>query len=214
MKRIIVGTLALLLIAGAAQAQVKGQMRNARAQHGKIFQELNLTDAQKSQLKELRQKEKLEMQAVKKNEDNMLVKDWKSRRKELREKYRTQFQSILTEEQKDKLAKLRGRGRSRAFADRFHRRGNLALEHKQEIAKQLNLTPEQRTNLKDMRQSFRTKAQELRNDKSLTREQKKNEFKDLIKQQKEQLKTVLTQEQLQKIESRMKDFKDRRRDSK
>ncbi len=47
--------------------------------------------------------------------------------------------------------------------------------------------------------------QALRNDASLTQDQKKEKVKDLMKQQQEEMKTVLTKEQQEKMKSMRKD---------
>lgn len=210
MKRLIVGALALFLIAGAAQAQDHGKQRQGNHQH---FQKLNLTDAQKAQLKEIRQKERNELQALEKN-DQMIVRDWKAKKKEIRERSRKEFASVLTPEQRQMVAKMGKNRKHEGFAQRRFGHGGRGQAFRKGMkvgafGKDLNLTQEQKDKLKDMRSQFRTKAQDIRNNKDLTQDQKKSQFKDLMKDQKEQMKSVLTPEQLEKVQSHMKERRNR-----
>ena len=70
---------------------------------------------------------------------------------------------------------------------------------------QLNLTDDQVSKLKASHDSFAAKAQEIRNNSSLTSDQKKEQFKELAKQQKEETKSILTKDQLQKMQELHKD---------
>ena len=56
-----------------------------------------------------------------------------------------------------------------------------------------------------LRTSFRERMETLRNDASLTKEQKRTKMEELMKDQQTQLKSILTAEQIQKMESFKKD---------
>jgi Spy/CpxP family protein refolding chaperone len=221
MKKVFIGALALVLTAGAAQAQVKDSTQKHKAQkewrhkQGDIgFAQLNLTDAQKTQLKSIREKRKADMKALKANE-NITVKEWKARKQAIQDKYKAQFQSVLTQEQKDKMAKMEVRHRKgqkgHGMKDQMRNRDGQAFKGGKgargqrpdmaKMAQQLNLTDAQKTQLQKLRADFRTKADAIRSNTSLTKEQKKEQFQALAKQQKEQMKSVLTKEQIEKMES-------------
>jgi Spy/CpxP family protein refolding chaperone len=70
---------------------------------------------------------------------------------------------------------------------------------------QLNLTDDQVTKLKASHDGFEVKAKEIRSNSSLSSDQKKEQFKELAKQQREETKSILTKEQLQKMQDLHKD---------
>jgi protein CpxP len=109
-------------VALAGDEAAPGGERRERLQHGadRMAEELGLSDAQKGQIKELAQKEKAELDALRGSE----VQDKEGRRAQaraIREKYREQRHAILTPEQRVKADKMREKfekGR-----DRMDRRG-------------------------------------------------------------------------------------------
>jgi Spy/CpxP family protein refolding chaperone len=66
---------------------------------------------------------------------------------------------------------------------------------------ELDLTAAQRAKVANIRTSFKPKFEALRNDTSLTEEQKRAKRKELMKQQQQQMKAVLTTEQVKKLEA-------------
>jgi Spy/CpxP family protein refolding chaperone len=226
MKKLIIGALAFVLTAGAAQAQVKenGKQKankeakkgHRKGKHGKKaipFHQLQLTEAQKTQLKSIREKQSLELKALKKN-DQITVKALKEQKKTIHEKYKAQYQSVLTQDQKSQLAKLKAqKGNKAQKANKAGKTARIKAAKRgggaQDLAKTLNLTPAQKDRLQQLRTDFKAKADAVRNNSSLSREQKKTQFQDLMKQQKDQMKTVLTKEQSEKLESVRKDRKNR-----
>ena len=70
------------------------------------------------------------------------------------------------------------------------------------MKKELNLTAEQSAKMDANRKVVAEKMKAIREDKSLTDEQKKEKSKEVMKQQKENLKSILTEEQLQKLKER------------
>src|SRR2546423_7526459 len=69
----------------------------------------------------------------------------------------------------------------------------------EKFAQELNLTPEQKSVLKSIRQNEKQQAQAIKNDSSLTPEQKKAKFQELRKSSHEQMMAKLTPEQQQKF---------------
>jgi hypothetical protein len=82
--------------------------------------------------------------------------------------------------------------------------GRRNLEH---MKKELNLTEEQVNALKKNHETMAQKFKAIREDKNLTDDQKKAELKEFKKQQHESLKSILTAEQLQKLEQQKKEHK-------
>ena len=86
MKRILTGALALVLFAGAAQAQTKQDTssQHHRNRHEMMTKQLNLTSDQQAQLKSIRDNERNEMQSLKTK--SLTTDQLKTQRKELHKK--------------------------------------------------------------------------------------------------------------------------------
>jgi Spy/CpxP family protein refolding chaperone len=215
MKRIFTLSVAALLFAGSAMAQdvqkeakkdKAGKEWNKEGRHGKhksgaFGKELNLTDAQKQQVKALNEEYKGKMKALRSNDDAKLG-DVKKQSRALREEQRAKMQNILTAEQKAKMAELKEKRKSAEKA-----KGAKRFEQMQ---KDLSLTADQSAKLKAQNEQFRTQAEAIKNNSSLSREQKKEQFKALSEQRKESMKSILTAEQLQKMKAKRNEFKGKR----
>ena len=202
MKKILTSVLALMLVAGAVQAQDKqeGGKRHHRGGREMVAKQLNLTEDQKTKFKSINEAERKEMQAIK-STGSLTQDQAKAQRKQLHEKYKAQRESILTADQKAKLATLKKEGKQKGMGDR-----KMKME---KLGKELNITEAQKSKLTAIQSDFKTKREAIKNNNSLTQEQKKEQFKSLAKEHKEQAKAVLTQEQIQKMQELRKDHKRR-----
>lgn len=213
MKRILTSAFVILLSIGAAQAQTtstektKGQHKEHRKEG---FASLNLTPDQQARLKAIREEHKKKAAELKGQQ--LTAAEAQTRRQELHKQYQSQFESILTQDQKSKLAQAKAEGRTARREDKksFQKKGkgrqDGAVKQRggrdfQKGTKELNLTAEQQTQVTRIRSEFKSNAAALRNDQSLTQEQRKTKMKALVQQQQEQVKSVLTKEQVQKMES-------------
>ena len=70
---------------------------------------------------------------------------------------------------------------------------------KKEMMQTLNLTKEQRGQMKEFHQSMKQKKEAVAGDQSLTESQKKEKLKELHKEQKEKMNSILTPEQREKM---------------
>lgn len=117
MKKIIAGLFAIaaFTFSAAAQDQNAGQTK-IKANHGMHqrhhdgqrmdgIEKLNLTDAQRQQIKTINQEFRTRMQSLQKN-DNILVKDMKEQRKALMEERKNRIAAILTPEQKTQFEQM------------------------------------------------------------------------------------------------------------
>jgi len=118
MKKIIAGLFAIAAFTFSAAAQdqtntdQKKWNKEGRGMHkghegrGKeAMEKLNLTDAQKQQMKTINEDFKTRMQALQKN-DNILVKDMKEQRKALMTERKNKIAAILTPEQKTQFEQM------------------------------------------------------------------------------------------------------------
>lgn len=194
MKRIVTSALAILLFAGASQAQTTAPEKAHQRGHGKeMMKDMNLTDAQKTQLKSVHQAEKKEMDELK-AKGNVTPEQ----RKAIRDKYKTQLDAVLTPEQREQMkTKMQDRKGGRGFDGKEGRIGHAAPF----MNKELNLTADQQTKLKGYGDDFRAKAKDVRSNTGLTDEQKKEQMRNLSKTYMEQSKAVLTPEQQEKMKT-------------
>lgn len=230
MKRLVTSALILALSIGAVQAQqtkpgkAEGQKKEHRGHHGDHkggkgagFEKLNLTADQKAKMQSLREEFKKESQALKAQENTLTVAQMKEKRKALHEKHQAQMQAILTKEQKEQIAQFKAehkgaaqarkgdRGRfdssARGQRDGFRGQRGPGGARGAEFAKELNLTADQQTRMQQIRTDFRSKMEAVRNNSALTQEQKRTQFQELTKAQQEQMKSVLTKEQIEKMQT-------------
>jgi Spy/CpxP family protein refolding chaperone len=202
MKKALIGmALAAFVVTGAcAQDQSTGLTERSKGHHRMDkLQQLNLTDEQKTELKSINEDYKQQMTDLKKSEDKITVTEWKSKKSTMRKEHREKVQKLLTEEQK---ASLKNMKHERKRDMRKH--GARRLEH---MKKELNLTDDQVAAIKKNHDTMGEKFKAIREDKNLTEDQKKVELKEFKKQQHESLKSILTEEQLQKLEQQKKHHK-------
>jgi Spy/CpxP family protein refolding chaperone len=201
MKKLIALTLVLASVGFTASAQERREVKTPRAEEKmrmhdrKSMQDLNLTEAQKTELKAQRESAKAQLQAIK--ADGSLTDAQKAEKaKAIHQEQKTKMQALLTAEQKTKLEE----GRKVA-----KERGKEMGEKKKQAYKDLNLTSEQSAKLKANREASKAKMDAIRNNSSLTEEQKKAQIKELKKTSKADMKNILTAEQIQKMQQMKKE---------
>jgi Spy/CpxP family protein refolding chaperone len=201
MKRILTGILAFVLLMGTAQAQTKDSTHRKAGKHHKehrmdAYHKLDLTEEQKTKMKELKADFKKQEDELKTQENTLTAAQMKERRKALSQEYIRQYESILTKEQKEQVAQFKKEGKGR------HGKGMKGRKHEaQKVEKDLDLTPDQQAKMKALREDFKTKAEAIRSNKSLDKEAQKKAFKQLHEENKAQMKSILTKEQLEKMDS-------------
>ena len=205
MKKALIGmALAAFVVTGAcAQDQSTGLTDRTKGHHRMDkMQQLNLTDEQKTEVKSINEDFKQQMTDLKKSEDKITVTEWKSKMATIRKDHHEKMQKVLTDEQKTSLKKMMHERRGD-----MKKHGARRLEH---MKKELNLTDDQVTALKKNHEDMGQKYKALREDKNLTEDQKKVELKKFKEQQHESLKSILTEEQLQKLDQQKKQHKHHR----
>jgi Spy/CpxP family protein refolding chaperone len=80
-------------------------------------------------------------------------------------------------------------------------------ERGEKFAQELNLTDEQKTALKSIRENEKQQAEAIKSDSSLTADQKKAKFKELRKTSREQMMAKLSPEQQQKFKEMRKEHR-------
>lgn len=238
MKKILLSVAAFTVITLSAGAQVQREQKDKMGQdktadgmggrhHGKqmhdgkmMMHNLNFTDQQKQQMKELHQEFKTKNEALDKNDD-ITVKEFREKKKALMQERKQRMESILTPEQKTKMEQFQKEGKAKheqmkegkdmkdgkelkegrpEFKKDGQQRMQRSGENIEKMKTDLGLSNDQVTKIQANRESFKTKAQAIRDNTALNQDQKKEQFKSLNEDMKKEMKTILTAEQLKKME--------------
>lgn len=149
---------------------------------------LNLSPDQKTKVDALMQQQHQQMQAL--HDNTSLTPDQRRQQaQDLRKNALAQLNSILTPEQQQQLKQMRGRARG------FGRGFEMGR-----MAGRLNLTPEQKAQLQPIFEQHRSQLQALRDNTSLTPEQRRTQMEQLRKDMQTQINAVLTPEQQQQMQ--------------
>ncbi|MEO8112594.1 MAG: hypothetical protein ABI594_21270 [Ginsengibacter sp.] len=195
---------------GDAPMQHHGKMDHKKMGHGShergmMMKQLNLTDAQKQQAKTIHEDYANQMKQLKGN-SSMSVNDYNAKKATLQNEQKAKFESLLTQDQKNKMGQLK--------KDQVAKKEMMGQKRMDKMKSSLNLTDAQASQLKSQHDNFKSQADAIKENTTLSQDQKKQQFMELRKKNQESEKSILTAEQLQKKEqlrsSRMKDMKNKR----
>jgi Spy/CpxP family protein refolding chaperone len=205
MKKIILS--ALVLSMGFAinaqeipdrKSEKPGMMHKKNHHRGGMeMKSLNLTEDQKAKFKSQNEAFRKEMQELKKNE-NITVKDWKAKAETIRKQHKEGIQSILTSEQKAKMQEMKAKMQEKRKEGKV-RSDDMRKNRGDRMKTELGLTADQSAKLETSHKAIREQMKAIRANTALSDEQKREQMKELHKKQKENLKSILTEEQLQKM---------------
>ncbi len=156
---------------------------------------LNLTAEQKENFQKLRAEHQQKLADLKK-QDNITVKEYRDRMSALKKEQHEKMQSVLTSEQKEQLKKSREEQKVKT-EEMMKKRG-------EKMKTELNLTVDQSAKLDKSRKELGDKMKALRENKTLSDEQRQTQMKELMKSHRDNMKTILTPEQLQKMKEHHK----------
>lgn len=215
MKKHLIALSALALFTVAANAQTKtipgaADQQHSSYMHHKNFGEgmhkhhgnhmmmkkLNLTEAQKQQAKEINADFKNQVSNLEKS-DKITLKDYREKKANLEQERKSKFMAILTQDQKNKIASAR-----KHRGEKMH---EMTEKRMDKMKTDLNLTDVQVAKLKEQRSVSMSQAKTIRENSSLTHDQKKEQLMSLMKSNKENMKNILTADQLKKREEMRKD---------
>lgn len=219
MKRIFVTMLALTLTAGVfaqsdnakANKAKKEWRQNNKGDRKDMMKDLNLTESQRTQMKLLNEDFKNKMQSLR-NDRTLSAEQVKQKRQELTKQHHSNIESLLTSDQKkiwkEKRDDMRddrrdehGKGNRKTgqFKNKKDRHNRVG-----DITKNPNLSPEQQKHVATLNQKFKVSVDNIRTNTSLTREQKKEQLKDLHKDHKQSIESLLTSDQKKQLKETMK----------
>ena len=197
MKKVLIPLIALLTLTVTTNAQNKMGKQKHHQQHqkGMMAKQLNFSEAQKTQAKAINEDSGKKMQELNKNE-SITVKEMHDRRAAIQKERKTKMDGLLTAEQKAKQTQLRADHKAKKEAGYAKRLDKMKTN--------LNLTNEQVTKLKAQRAATHTKAEKIKNNELLSREQKKEQMMALKSEAKNQHNKIFTPDQLKKREEMKK----------
>ena len=195
MKKLIITLLAVIAVSASVLAQDQRTRKvnryHQKHQHGMMAKQLNFSENQKKQAKLYKEDFKKKMQELNKNE-SITVKEFRDRKEAIRKEKRSKMQGLLTVEQKNKMVQFK--------ADRQKKRDEHFARHLSKLKTELTLSDAQVTQMRSQREKIQTRSKSIRDNESLTREQRKAQLAALREYMKVQRKNILTVEQLKKME--------------
>jgi Spy/CpxP family protein refolding chaperone len=204
MKSIFLSLIAITTISFSAKAQENntGKTENVKEQrkeykhehhrfhHQQMAEKLNLTGEQKQKLESINADFKNRVEELKK--ENITQQELKEKRQTLAKERTEKVQALLTPEQKTQIEQFRKEGKGDRSMNSGKRLGKMKST--------LDLTDEQVAKLKAQKESFKSKAEAIKNNESLTADQKKDQLKVLRDEKRNSFKSILTSDQLKKLE--------------
>jgi len=205
MKKVIIPLFALLILTVTANAQgkmgKKGHQRNQH--HGMMMaKQLNFSEDQKKQAKTINTDFHKKMRELNKNEA-ITVKEMRDRRASLLKERKSKMDGLLTAEQKTKKAQLIAAQKAKAELQ--------FTNHLAKMKTKLSLTDNQVAAMRSQRSSNRANMEKIKNNESLSREQKRDQMMTLKTEAKEQRKKIFTTDQIKKMEEMKKNRMDKNR---
>lgn len=201
MKKLSILSIFFLLLGFNAAAQEKTHKMEHRQKQATEFQkELNLSEDQKEKLKILRADYHSKMKALRNPEaDKSLMR---SKSGELSKNYRESVNAVYTAEQRKMLDEKRksmaesrrksGEGKKVDKRKAGAKKGDFSANGK---TKDLNLSPEQQEALKKADATIKEKMTSVKENKSLTENQRKEQLIALKKEQRTAMMNILTDDQ-------------------
>ena len=160
---------------------------------GMMMEKLNLTDAQKGQLKTEKETFLKQMEELRKN-DNITVKDWRNRMQQLRDDHKSKIQGIFTPEQKAKMEKFK--------SEMIARQETMVKARIEKMKEHLGLNSEQSLKIDKAAEEMKAALNAIKENKTPGPAQKMDQLREIRKQHMDKLKSILTEEQLKLLKER------------
>lgn len=194
MKRIAMTLLVVAAFTASASAQEKRHIKghqHHKHQHHMMAKQLNFSADQQKQAKLYHEESRKKMQELNKNE-NITVKEFRDRKAAIHKEQQSKMQALMTPEQKAKMQQLK--------ADRQKHKEEHFARHMDKMKSQLSLSDAQVDQMKSQREATQLKVRGIRDNQSLSREEKRSQLMALKEQAKDQRKKILSPDQLKKME--------------
>lgn len=176
-----------LLCMSATPALAKHKGHKHRKGHARILAKLDLSAAQKQELKALRKSFRQQKQSI--HQDESLSKAQKKEALfDLRKSKKSQLNALLTPAQKRKHRDLRDARREKKRSKRVAK-----------LSKKLDLTPSQKLEVSEILERANRRGKGIHNQDNLSFQEHKAQIKNHRKSTRKELEAVLTQEQKEKF---------------
>ncbi|MBC7864729.1 MAG: hypothetical protein IAF38_17280 [Bacteroidia bacterium] len=201
MKKLIAGILLLSVATFTADAQVKREHSNNGKAHGKmehkkmkhdVAEKLNLSETQKTQMKTINEDFRTKMKSL--EGSSATEPGYDTRKKALIAERKQKIEALLTPDQKAQKTELKKEYR---FKKHNGKKGDRA----ESIKTNLGLSNDQVAKMKAQQEIFKTKEIAIKQNSSLTQEQRTEQLKALRLEKKNSFKTFLTPEQIKKLDA-------------
>ena len=167
----------------------------------KLTKKLALNDAQAKQVRVILSTEQTERMDIKSRHQGDREAA-KPEMKELRERTQVELAKVLSQDQIDTMKQMK---------KRHHKRGKHKRNRLQHMEKELNLTPEQSTQIKAIHKARKAQAHQLIEAAGGDREAAKPELKKLRQESMQEVRAILTPEQQTKFDALKEKRKDGRK---
>lgn len=208
MKKLIIVATACLLAVAAVHAQTPSETtkeatakvqhkhgkkhgrHHFKGHHGAALAHLNLTEDQRKQARSIADNYQKQATALK-AQDNLTLGEYKKQLSALHASRKQQMDQLLTAEQKQQLAQQKSK--------RMEHRKAQGEARMAKMKSNLNLTDDQVAKLQQQRSDLKAQMKAIHENQSLDPSTKKQQVRALVQKQKDNFKSVLTQEQLDKL---------------
>jgi Spy/CpxP family protein refolding chaperone len=160
-----------------------------------LMKELNVSDDQRRQIDEILNRARGEMQSLREEmrDSDLAPRERLARLRDTMRKYHDEIAALLTEEQRAIFLE-----KVQAWATTGP--GGMMLDRIQNVIKELELTPEQQSQIEAILSDAKTKADELRKEAETSSGQLRDKFRSLMQDTRAKLGEVLTPEQKEKLQ--------------
>lgn len=184
-------------------AQEKEIPRERKEFRDKMMAErLKLTEEQQQRAKTLNENFRKQMTELRKKED-ITVKEWRNQAMELNKKHREEMRNLLTNEQKDRMEKFKLERKQMTDIDADAKLEKMKLR--------LDLNKEQFEQLKKQRAETMEKMRSIRENNAMDMMNKRAEIRALMERRRENMKSILTEDQMKKMQELRKPMHKKRR---
>ena len=200
MKKLLIPLIAIfaLTVTASAQGKLGKKGHHKHQQKAMMAKQLNFSEDQKNQAKTINESFRKQMQELNKKE-SITVKEMRDQKSTLLKERKAKMDGLLTAEQKTKMTQLK--------AEQKVKNEERMAKRMDRMKTNLNLSDEQVFKIKAQRSATKAKAEKIKMNESLSREQKKEQMMALKTEAKDQHSKILTPEQLKKKEEMRKNHK-------
>lgn len=170
----------------------------------RLAQELGLTDTQKQQIQDYLKDSRSQLEVLR-NDTTLTPEQRRAQAQQIRQNTQARLKSVLTPDQQSKAEQLRADAQQK-LQDRREQAVDRRLDR---MTSQLGLDSSQSAAIRSLNEQARNQAKTIRENSSLTQEQKIQQLQALRQGTRDQINGTLTAEQKTKLDQFMQQRRDR-----